>query len=360
MAAQARSPVAVLFTLVAVLAGIWLGLLLLRGTHLERARERIPETLRDLHIIDGSGEDFAAAGRPLGTGAPRDWSAIHWREYEAGNGDYLLALRCRIGPVQVDQVYDLPPGHRQPVNDRPPSEWPWFRTGVPATSPWRLPDWWAPAGDESAILTRPDTAGGSIGWFINYERASETLHLWQWRRADWPQPPPHPHLTADLLVQSLSEDLVSRRHPVDANGWLNAPAVEVPPGEAGIQPPGLVRVDAAIKPTPGDHRYLLTFHGLDAATAEVVLADTPLRRLPADSPPPVDRWDFARQPAGLPSWFTPGPGPRWCHHLLRPGPGTVAGARWAAYDPARRRLYVWDWAESTPRPATVRLDRETD
>ena len=161
------------------------------------------------------------------------------------------------------------------------------------------------------------------------------------------------------MVTTLEQTLRAAGHPLDGAGWLVA--IGIAPARSGITPerlpPGLTRIDAALLPVKGGHRYLLVLSGLDEAAARTAAVHPPLRPLPDDGPPPFERWRFAAQPGPrLPTWFAPGPGWRGHHSLIRLGGGEVEAGRWVAYDRAARALYLWDWEGPGVQPPIADLN----
>jgi hypothetical protein len=190
------------------------------------------------------------------------------------------------------------------------------------------------------------------------------LHFWAWQLRDWSprRADPLDSLVADEAATAIERELLATGHPFDAEGWFHA--ADLAPDNCGLPrerlPAGLVRVDAVLFPVDRRHRYFLALHGLDQATAWRVVGEYPLRDLPADGAPPLDRWPFAGLPIignkpVLPTWFTPGPGPRRAHCLIRIGDGLVEAGRWVAYDTEAKVLYIWDWAGPSPQAATADL-----
>jgi hypothetical protein len=226
----------------------------------------------------------------------------------------------------------------------------------------RVPAWWTPAPGRARCYAAP-TADGGRGIFASYDPAQQRLTAWIFTRSDWRPAPPDDggRAGADELATMLEQSLRAAGHPLDGAGWMVAIGLE--PARSGLAadrlPPGLARIDAALLPLKGGHRYLLVLTGVDEPAARRVVVHPPLGSLPDDGPPPLGRWGFAAQPRDgqgrLPSWFAPGPGWRGQHCLVRLGGGEVEAGRWVAYDRAARALFVWDWEGPTAQGAGADL-----
>jgi hypothetical protein len=356
-----RSPLQILVLTAAVGAGILIGVELVGRRAGHEAGERERAAWPDLSIEDASPTELAKHGFRLTGREPSSWSEISVRLYQDQRGIVTL-VRCRVDPGEAATLISFPVGSRRPERDEPPADWPWGTAG----DPFRVPDWWRPRGGQSRCYERLDPAGLPSGIFANYDPASRLLHFWQWQRSDWTvrRTSPLEHLVADELAATVASTLRAAGQPADAAGWMHAVGLE--PGACGLpagrMPAAVTRVDAALLPVAGRHRFLLAVHGLDEDAAWRLVAEQPLRELPADGPPPVERWAHAALPASaaagaptVPAWFAPGPGPRRAHCLIAIGSGAVEAGRWVAYDPARRVLFVWDWEDRPPQPPAADL-----
>lgn len=342
-----RSPVQTLLVAAAVAAGVILGTRLLAERMGARADARARSARPDVTLVGVPPQDLPGHGYRLGAASPRSWSEISIRLYEDDRGTVNL-MRCRIDPAEAGTLLAFPPDSRRPVDDLPPTDWPWGGPG----DPFRVPEWWRPAGPQGRLHEVLPATGATRGLYANYDPVERWLHLWSWTRTDVhpPRPDVLAHLVADELVSSLADLLVQRRVPASPAGWLvgeRLAAAELP--LAARLPAGVEHVSAALLPLRGRQRYLLRVDGLDEESARKLVAEVPLRPLAADGPPPP-AWDFAVPEGGMPAWGLPGPGPRWGYCLLRIGPGTVERGRWVAYDRGAHALLVWDWEEAEPRP----------
>lgn len=286
---------------------------------------------------DLAGLSFHLTGRE-----PTSWSDISNRQYQDARG-FVNVVSCRIAPPEAGTLVRFPAGSWRPSDGLPPADWPHGS----ATESMRVPTWWTPAVGQSRCYAAA-TADGGRGVFASYDPADQRLTAWIFTRTDWRPTPPADggRASADEVVTVLERTLRSAGQPLDGAGWMVAIGIE--PGRSGLPaerlPLGLTRIDAALLPVKGGHRYLLVLTGLDDAAARAITSHPPLRPLPDDDSPPLARWRFAAQPAGgLPSWFAPSPGWRGHHSLIRLGDGAVEAGRWVAYDGAARALYLWDW-----------------
>jgi len=303
----------------------------------------------DIRLEHASLDDLAAAGYRFGAARPRTWRDIHLRQFQDERGDCLI-LRATMAADEAAQLVTFPPDSRRPIDDAPPADWP--RGGV--DDPFAPPAWFRPQGAQSRVFER-GTADGVEGRFAVYDPTSELMQVWMWRRADASLPrPPATRVVADELAVVIGDRLL-RVADAASPEWLEGraiPAAEV----IEVERLPATTVDACLRPAKDVHRYLLAVRGIGRDDALAIAGHhMPLRPLAADGPPPVAAWDFAAPPRGLPAWFAPGPGERWCHALVGIGTGTVTAARWVAYDATARTLYVWDWEDSVARPAAADL-----
>lgn len=349
-----RSPRQTLVLAAAIGCGVVLGALAVGRHAAGNAPAHERAAWPDLDFQHAAPADLAGLGFRLTGREPASWSDISNRQYQDARG-FVNVLSCRIAPAEADTLVRFPASSWCPPDGLPPADWP----RGPLAEPMRVPAWWMPAIGRSRCYAAPTPEGGR-GIFASYDPAQQRLTAWILTRSDWRPVPPADggRAGADELVTALEQTLRAAGHPLDGAGWLVAIAVE--PARCGLTPerlpPGLTRIDAALLPVKGGHRYLLTLSGLDEATARTLAVHPPLRPLPDDGPPPLARWSFAAQPgARLPSWFAPGPGWRGHHSLVRLGSGTVEAGRWAAYDRTARTLFVWDWEGPVVQPPTAEL-----
>lgn len=336
----------------ALLAGAWICVWLARrdrDQHLDRLGRELPDIeLRDLADL----HELAARTGKEWRNAPPSARDISLRVRIAGGAGgapcYLKASRMRIDAADlIPERYAIlrrPERHR-PTADQPPS---WWRGTDPG---WGPPAWWSPPPNGRALCSFAQQADGRwLGEYVHFDPVAGWLHYWEFCRSDVAPDTAPPALVIDLVAQQLGRSLIAEQTPPDADGWLHVQArtastLGLP---ATLLPPGLGSVDAMLHPDPKRPRYILTLHGVDAATAQQLLVDLPLVALAADTPAP-GMWRHALPSFGgdhrLPSWFVAGPGPRWTHVRLDLASGGVERARWVAHDPARQRLLVWDWEE---------------
>jgi len=355
-----RSPGQVLFVAVLVIGGIWIGLAFVREREAERFERRRDRELPDVHLRGVDAETFARHPKVFfrGENQPRSWDDIHYRVYLNRDQERIIALRCRIDADEAARLYDLETGAYNPHAPAPPAHWPWDRGD---DSPFAVPAWWDPEGPQSLAMLSPagDDEQGRRAWvgtFVNYDPETRLLHIWHWLRLDWEPPGTGPEPVLDLVVQALSRRLIANRHPVLGDGWMHAPDLDAV-AMIGDELAPCRTVDVCLLPGEERHRYLVALHGdLDREEARRLIGERPLAELPADAPPPRERWAFAL-PVGEgmrpPLWFAPGPGPRWASWRVHPGTGEVDRGRWAAWDDEAAILYVWDWADPAPHPGSV-------
>lgn len=346
--ARRRSPQQTLVTAALVILGLWATMAVYSWVKEDRMQD-LPEELPDLEYVELSPEElYARPGFRRHENAPDSWDRISLRLYAEEAGTYVKFQRCTIDADEVersnrDAFRDDMPRVRE-TDEGPPAWWPGQDTDDDA--PWRVPDWWQPATSGIGTWWCVPDNDTYVGVYLHYDPDTRWMHLWEWRRLkdDVDVPDPVYDLAGtDAIASALSQLLVQRGHPAVFGDWLLA--VDLDPESltsriTGI-PASLHRIDALLRPLER-MRYLLVLHGVGAEEVEQLLAERPMRRLDSDTPPPLDDWSFAR-PDELPSWWRPGPGPRWRYRLARPGTGIVDEARWAAYDPTARALYVWDW-----------------
>lgn len=350
MARPRRSPAQILFTVSVLLIGLWIGITVVRVEFLGQAAQLEPQMRPNVHITNASPEELVDGG--FGEKARLlPWSDISYRDYVAANGDFVRVLGCHMEPEGVTQLIAIEPGSRRPPAAGPPPWWPWDREDG-SSSPFRVPSWFDPSGEQDLILERytPGTRDRWEGVYVSYEPETQRLWLWQWRRSDW-QPPAvadTERVPLDALAQGFGSHLIAVRAPLSDGGWIQRPGQE--PDRMGVPrsalPPRLSLVDVCLRPAQdgrGDHDYLLALHGVREEDLELLLRDHPLRPLPDNGAPPLRAWSFAR-PEAVPLWFQPGTGPRWGTALLEPGSGRVLSGRWVAYEPEAERLLIWDWA----------------
>lgn len=350
-----RSPQQTLTVTVVVIGGILLGLSFMQREKTADEAE-LATQLPDLELVDLSPEAlYQRSDFKPHPGMPKSWDHIHLRLYAEPDGIYLKYLRCTI---DADEVEPTNPAafkqgmyRRREADEMPPGWWP---GGADETDPkWRTPDWWTPAagtgtGTWWAVPDR-DTV---IGMYLHYDPETRLMHMREWRRQQAKVDPPSDLVdrpVVDQVASALARELALEGHPVVFGDWLESVQLggSRVAGLAASLPEGLESADAMLRPKR-EMRYLLALRGLDRAAAESLLSDLPMRPDPADTKAPAADWAFAlpqsqQGEAQLPSWFTPGAGPRWRYELRRPGSGTLEEARWAAYDEAARTLYVWDW-----------------
>lgn len=368
MARRRRTPTQTLVVMLSMIAGLWLCLWvadLWRDDGVTVAAEHLP----DIELVDVAPERIRALGDGEWRVLAPSSESVSLRQYAVYRPDpdgrptdngFVIYLRQRLAPEDVNaERYPMlaRPARRRSRDELPPD---WFPLVADQDRPWRTPAWWKPQADSGVGLYEAEAGpeGQWLGQYLHYDRGSGWFHLWQWRRLGV-EPPPSPlqHLVVDLLAQDLARVLIARQHPADADGWLLATGLTPAlfPQLADSWPPSLQRIDSCLLPLQDRHRYLLVLSGIDEVSAEALLGELPMRRLPDDAPPP--NWTFAapRSAAGVgpPSWFDPGAGPRWGYALLRPRDGLVETARWAAYDRAARQLAVWDWQAIEARPPTT-------
>ncbi|MFM2090236.1 MAG: hypothetical protein RLZZ127_725 [Planctomycetota bacterium] len=331
-----RRPAQVLVLAVVLAVGALIGVAVLGRQVEQGGRARGIGAHPDIELRGATAAALAEAGFRLRGSEPRTWRDIDLRLH-GDDGATRMFLACRIAPAEVDGLFAFAAGSVRPADDRPDPAW--DGPGGPR------PGWWRPSATR-ARSQEVREGGVATGLYAAYDPASERLWLWRWTRRGLPPPPPRPE-GIDALVLALAE-ANSRVAPV-AGEWLAL-------REAPIR--GL-RADLALRSRARAHRAVLRLAPLDAAAAERLLADLPMRPLAADGPPPA--WAFALPPAlgvldagdgpSLPAWFAPGPGPRWGASVVRLGDGAVESARWAAHH--GDALYVWDWADPTPAPADL-------
>lgn len=349
-----RSPTQTLVLAAAVGCGVVLGALAVGRHAAGRAPEQERAAWPDLDVQHAAPDALAGLGFRLTGREPATWSDISNRQYQDARG-FVNVLSCRIAPAEAATLVRFPAGSWRPADGRPPAQWP----HGPVDEPMRLPAWWTPVAGQARCYAAATPEGGR-GIFASYDPAQQRLTAWIFTRSDWRPVPPADggHAGADELATALERSLRAANHPPDAAGWLVAIGLE--PARCGLPaerlPPGLARLDAAMLPLKGGHRYLLVLGGVEEATARILAGHPPLRPLPDDGPPPLARWRFAAQPTGgLPSWFAPGPGWRGHHSLVRLGGGEVEAGRWVAYDRAARALFLWDWEGPGAQPPAADL-----
>ncbi len=330
----------------AIGGGLVLGTRLVAGRLMD---ETVPGP--DIRLEHASLDDLAAAGYRFGANRPRTWSDIHLRQFQDQRGDCLI-LRARMAADEAASLISFPPDSRRPLDDAPPADWP---RGA-QDDPFALPAWFAPRGGQSRMFER-GTADGVEGRFAVYEPVSGVMQVWMWRRADASLPRPAPtRVVADELAAALGDRLL-RTADATTPEWLEGRAIPAADEFPAERLPATT-LDACLRPAQGVHRYLIAVRDIARADALAIAGHhMPLRPLAADGAPPTVAWDFAVPPRGLPTWFAPGAGERWCHALIGIGTGTVTAGRWVAYDAAARALYVWDWEDSVARPAAADLAR---
>ncbi len=352
-----RSPRQTLVLAAAIGCGVVLGALAVGRHAAGNAPAHEHAAWPDLDFQHAAPADLASLGFRLTGREPTSWSDISNRQYQDARG-FVNVLSCRIAPAEADTLVRFPASSWSPSDGLPPAEWP----RGPLAEPMRVPAWWTPAAGRSRCYAAPTPDGGR-GIFASYDPSQLRLTAWIFTRSDWRPTPPADgeRAGADELVTALEQTLRATGHPLDGAGWLVANGVE--PTRCGLAPErlptGLTRIDAAMMPIKGGHRYLLALTGLDEETARTFAVHPPLRPWPDDSPPPLARWRLAAPPSvdqpRLPSWFVPGPGWRGSHCLLRLGSGEVEAGRWVAYDRAAHVLFVWDWEGPAAQPPSADL-----
>lgn len=341
-----RSPLQTLLVTGAVTLGMIVGVRMVANARADSEAERRDRNLPNIELVGAAPEELLAAGYRLDGAAPSSWSDISLRYFVDQSG-FVNCLSCLIDASEVDRLFQFPPGTRAPADGRPPDDWPWGS----ASNPWRVPAWWRSDGSRVRLYEEYPPGGLARGIFAAYDPETRRLNAWMWARSDW-QPKREPEdlaLVADAVAHSLADLAVRSKWPHDEQGWMvrsGLNTIDMTP-MAGVLPPGAERVDTALLPRRGNHRYLIRVVGVSPEDARRVAGGVPLRELPSGSPPPT--WDFAHPASGLPEWFTCGPGPRWQHQLRVLGTGAIEAARWAAYDPVQRTLLVWDWTADPPR-----------
>lgn len=350
-----RSPRQTLVLAAAIGCGVVLGALAVGRHAAGNAPAHERAAWPDLDFQHAAPADLVGLGFRLTGREPTSWSDISNRQYQDARG-FVNVLSCRIAPAEAEALVRFPASSWCPSDGLPPADWP----RGPATEPLHVPAWWTPATGQSRCYAAPTPDGGR-GIFASYEPSTQLLTAWIFTRSDWRPTPPADggRAGADELVTTLEQTLRAAGHPLDGAGWLVAIGIE--PARSGLVParlpPGLTRIDAALLPVKGGHRYLLVLSGLDEAAARTAAVHPPLRPLPDDGPPPFERWRFASQPGPhLPTWFAPGPGWRGHHCLIRLGSGEVEAGRWVAYDRAARALYLWDWEGPGVQPPVADLN----
>jgi hypothetical protein len=218
-----------------------------------------------------------------------------------------------------------------------------------------VPEWWQPRGSQGRLHETLPADAATRGLYANYDPVGQWLHLWSWTRTDVHprRPDVLAHLVADELASDLSHLVVQRGQPASPAGWIGIerlPAREAPGAER--LPAGVEHVSAMLLPVRDRHRYLLRLDGIDEGALPALVAEVPMRPLPADRLPPTE-WGFALPEGGMPAWFSVGPGPRWGYCLLTIGPGTVERGRWVAYDRVARSALIWDWEGPQPQAASA-------
>lgn len=341
-----RSPVQTLLVTAAVTLGMIVGVRMVANARADSEAQRRDRNLPNLELVQVTADELVAAGYRFEGAAPTSWSDISLRYFVDQSG-FVNCLSCLIDADEVDRLFAFPEGTRAPADGRPPVDWPWGAEG----DPWRVPSWWSPTGARARLYEEYPPGGLPRGIFAAYDPDTRRLNAWMWARSGW-QPQREPEnlaLVADAVAHSLHDLAERSKWPFDSDGWITRTGLstlDLTP-MAGVLPPGTERVDTTLLPRRGNHRYLFRIVGVGAEDARRVAGGVPLRELAADGPPPA--WDFARPTAGLPAWFTCGPGPRWEHRLQVLGTGATEAARWAAYDPATRILLVWDWTADPPQ-----------
>lgn len=352
------------FTVGVLLIGVWFGIQFLDATRtLEEPR------LLELHDVDLAGlyQHFPAEQLPLPEGTQH--ISTRYRLLPDPDGQYQVVWRMQL---PLNHVRDttahmvanlLGSGARlRPYEDLPPEWWPTFRDQP--DHQFRLPEWFDPQGSQALVQYFADPNSDQIvGDYVNIDPATGWLHYWRWRMRGVALPPsPLDRLTADTLVLHLAARAAERKVEPIEDGWLQLHTRDSADLEVAgnLVPPDLQGVDAWYQ--SATRTYLLVFHGVGEETAAAMVGERALWPLPDDGPVPVEQWSWALPPVTdadgnrrLPSWFAPGPGPRWAHSQVVPGAGTVERARWVAYDPAARALFVWDWSTNAPRGASVDL-----
>jgi hypothetical protein len=331
-----RRPAQVLVLAALLACGALIGVGILGREVEQGGRARGIGTHPDIELRGATTAGLAAVGFRLRGSEPRTWRDIDLRLHGDDTATRMF-LACRIAPGVVDGLFAFVAGSVRPADGLPDPAW--DALGGPR------PDWWTPTAGRTR---RQEVREGGVatGLYTAYDPAAERLWLWRWTRKG--APPPLPRREGiDALVLALAE-AHARTAPV-AGEWLAL-------RDAPIR--GL-RADLALRSRARAHRTVLRLAPLDAAAAEALLADLPMRPVAADGPPPD--WTFALPPAlgvldgdappALPPWFAPGPGPRWATSVVRLGDGRVESARWAAHH--GDTLYVWDWADPTPAPADL-------
>jgi hypothetical protein len=350
----ARSPSQLLIVTIAVAVGLVGGLWLVGKRAADASADHERQGWADLSFEHLAAGELASHGFHLTGKEPASWSDISMRTCDDARGT-INAVRCRIAPADVTRLFAFPAGSRRPANDRPPADWPWGDAADPA----RIPTWWRPSTGGAVQSRMYEDPRRGAGIFASYDGATSTLHFWTWQRAGWrpTRPSPLDHLVADELATAVARASRNLGRTPDAAGWIHVTGFA--PQDCGLpagrMPGGVTTIDALMLPVAGGHRYLLAVHGLDAAQAAALNGEYPLRELLPTLLPPTSKWPFALPASGLPTWFAPGPGQRGHHCLIQVGSGLVESGRWAAYDPATRTAFSWDWEGPTAQHSTADL-----
>lgn len=358
-----------LFATVALVIGVWATFQLMSLVTWRRSETEFAPELPDIEVrglspeelFERHGGDADRPGFRRRASDPKTWADIYLRLYGA-EGEYVKLQRCTIDADEVEQVSRRllsQPARRRAIDDRPPA---WFPLVTDQDDPWRVPEWWHPPRDGISTYHWQHHAPFTVGQYLHYDPATRLMHLWEFKRKGLTPPQRASRtLMLDYLVVNLSAALRRDQTP-HVEGWYDiagrsARSIGLP---EEMLPPGLHAIDGLLFPwqTPdapegNRYRYFLRLHGLSLDDALRLAGEVPLRPLADDQPPPLDDWSFAlaEGPDGqyAPSWFDPGPGPRFAFSLARPGSGQVERGRWLAQDRVSGHIYVWDWHFSHPR-----------
>ena len=185
-----------MITVAALIIGIWITLDI-ADRHNEDRWEELENSLGAMERHGATAEEIDAAG----PGMPTTWRELSIRQVLQPQGEYQKLLRCRIDPSEVsEQFFRVPLAsieRMRPVDNQPPSWWPWERPAddtLSASQPlepsiWQVPDWWQPATAGYALSYTQPFREGAQGVYLHYDPKTEWLHLWEWKRVGVRLPP---------------------------------------------------------------------------------------------------------------------------------------------------------------------------